>query len=187
MISKQSLNDKHWYVLRTTYGREKKAYDYLVSHGCEAFYPTITTERIVNGKAELKEISRLPNLFFAYGTDEDIKSYVYDNVNLPFLRFYYRQVNHGKEFVRIPLIVPERQMHSFKIICDSTATDVYIHEEELRKFKTGQKVFVTEGEFTGVEGVVARYRGQQRVGVVIDGLLTMVTAYVPTAFLKSIS
>ena len=27
----------HWFALRTTYGREKKAYDYLVSKGVKAF------------------------------------------------------------------------------------------------------------------------------------------------------
>ena len=31
----------HWYALRTTYGREKKAYDYMTSKGITAFYPTI--------------------------------------------------------------------------------------------------------------------------------------------------
>jgi hypothetical protein len=35
-------------------------------------------------------------------------------------------------------------------------------------------------------GRVARYQGQQRVGIVVDGLLTMATAYVPTAFLESV-
>ena len=41
-----------------------------------------------------------------------------------------------------------------------------------------------DGKFRGVTGIVARYQGQQRVGVVIDGLLTVVTAYIPSAFLK---
>ena len=29
----------HWYALRTTYGREKKAYDYMTAKGITAFYP----------------------------------------------------------------------------------------------------------------------------------------------------
>ena len=32
----------HWYALRTTYGREKRAYDYMTANGVTAFYPTIT-------------------------------------------------------------------------------------------------------------------------------------------------
>ena len=57
-------------------------------------------------------------------------------------------------------------------------------QEEINKFKEGQRVQVVEGKFKGVEGVVTRFHGQQRVGIVIDGLLTAVTAYIPRAFLK---
>lgn len=31
-------------------------------------------------------------------------------------------------------------------------------------------------------GVVARHKGQQRVGIVVDNLLTVLTAYVPSAY-----
>jgi hypothetical protein len=58
--------------------------------------------------------------------------------------------------------------------------------EEVEKFKTGQKVRITEGKFAGVTGIVARYQSQQRVGIVIDGLLTVCTAYVPSAFIEII-
>ena len=34
----------HWYALRSTYGREMKAYDYLVAKDVKAFYPTIMTQ-----------------------------------------------------------------------------------------------------------------------------------------------
>ena len=43
---------------------------------------------------------------------------------------------------------------------------------------------VVDGCFKGVEGKVARYHGQQRVAVVIDGLMTVATAYIPNAFLR---
>ena len=84
------LNEKHWYALRTTYGREKKAYDYIIAQGGTAFYPTLAVTKVIKGKRKQVEGSRLPNIFFAYGTSEEIKYFVYDNVNLPFLRFYYR-------------------------------------------------------------------------------------------------
>ena len=34
-------NIPHWFALRTTYGREKKAYEYIISRNGTAFYPTI--------------------------------------------------------------------------------------------------------------------------------------------------
>lgn len=89
-IKRKPKEVPHWYALRVTYGREKKAYDYLVGKHVEAYYPTIKTVKEVDGKRKTVEESRLPNIFFARGTEEVIKSFVYDNVNLPFLRFYYR-------------------------------------------------------------------------------------------------
>lgn len=178
---------KHWYALRTTYGREKKAYDYIIGHKGTAFYPTITTEKNINGKKKLVEVSRLPNIFFAYGTEDELQAFVYDNVNLPFLRFYYRHTHEGAQIRKTPLIVPDSQIRSLQIICDAEATaDTIITQEIVHKFQTGEKVRITEGDFKGVEGIVARYHGQQRVGIVIDGLLTATTAYIPSAFLEKI-
>ena len=176
----------HWYALRVTYGREKKAYDYLVGKNIEAYYPTIKTVKEVDGKRKTIEESRLPNIFFARGTEEEIKSFVYDNVNLPFLRFYYRHVHVGRRIEKIPMIVPDYQMDSLKIICASDADNTIVSLVEVPKFEKGQLVRVTDGAFKGVIGRVARWQGQQRVGVVVDDLVTVVTAYIPSAFIESI-
>ena len=178
----------YWYALRVTYGREKKAYDYLVSRNVEAYYPTLETVKVIDGKRKSVEISRLPNIFFARGTEETIKSFVYDNAQLPYVRFYYRHTHIGTRIVKTPLIVPDRQIETLRIICETnTDKNVLLLPEEETRFKTGEKVRVIEGSFRGVEGIVARFRGQQRVGIVIDGLLTATTAYVPHAFLQKIT
>lgn len=175
-----------WYALRTTYGREKRAYDYLVSKKMVAFYPTITVVRLIGGKRKKVEESRIPNIFFAYGTEEQLKSYVYDNVNLPYLRFYYRYIFRGKQVVRQALVVPDDQIESLKIICANEAADIVLAPVNISKFQQGQMVRIIEGKFKGVVGKVARYQGQQRVAVIIDGLFTVATAYVPSAFLEKI-
>jgi|GEM_PF-4049608 len=56
----------HWYALRTTYGREKKAYDYMTVKGITAFYPTTDTVKLIKGKRKVVTESRLPNIFFAW-------------------------------------------------------------------------------------------------------------------------
>lgn len=86
----------------------------------------------------------------------------------------------------MPLIVPDYQINSLKIICATDSDDVVVSTEEVEKFKSGQKVRIIDGRFKGVVGIVARYHSQQRVGIVIDGLLTICTAYVPSAFIESI-
>lgn len=184
--SDKSQNAPHWYALRVTYGREEKAYDYLVSKNVEAFYPTIDTVKVVDGKRKVIKESRFPNIFFARGTENEIKAFVYDNVNLPYLRFYYRHLHDGSRITKRPLIIQDYQIESLKIICASEAEDVLLVPSDVKKFKVGQTVRVIEGAFTGVIGKVARYHGQQRVAIIIDGLLTIASAYVPSAFLEEI-
>ena len=182
--NKDTKDTPHWYALRTTYGREKKAYTYLTSKNVVAFYPTLKSIKIVDGKRVAIEESRIPNIFFAYGTEDEFKSFVYDNVNLPYLRFYYRHTHVGNKIVKVPLIVPNNQMNSLKIICAADSDDIVASTEEVEKFKSGQKVRIIDGKFKGVVGVVARYHSQQRVGIIIDGLLTVCTAFVPSAFIE---
>lgn len=177
----------HWYALRTTYGREKKAYDYLTAKGVTAFYPTTNVVKLIKGKRKNVTESRLPNIFFAYGTEEQLKEYVYDNVNLPFLRFYYRHYHEGNKIIKTPLIVPDTQMESLKIICAADADNTFVSLVKVPKFEKGQMVKVIDGNFKGVIGRVARWHGQQRVAVIVEGLVTMATAYIPSAFLKKLN
>lgn len=186
-INAEKHEERHWYVVRTTYGREKKAYNFIIQHKGTAFLPTIYKERHVNGHKKIIEVSRIPNLFFVYGTEENVKFFVYDNVNLPYLRFYYKHTHSGTKIVKEPLVVPDNQIKSLMIICNKdNDADILLLQKEVEKFKKGEKVVVKEGNFKGVTGIVARYHGQQRVGLIINGLLTAITAYVPTAFLERI-
>lgn len=184
--AQRAARTPRWYTLRATYGREKKAYEYLVGKNVEAYYPTIKTVKVVDGKRRTVEESRLPNIFFVRGTEEEVKSFVYDNVNLPYLRFYYRHFHERTRIVKEPLIVPDCQIDSLKIICAAEEKDVLILPYNVQKFSTGQKVRIIDGEFKNVEGRVARFQKQQRVGIIIEGLLTVATAYIPSAFLQAI-
>lgn len=128
----------------------------------------------------------MPNIFFAYGTENQIKAFVYDNINLPFLRFYYRHEHVGRKVVKSPMIVPNDQLNSLRIICEAEVEDTIISTEEIPKFENGQLVRINDGYFKGVIGRVARYKGQQRVAVIIDELVTICTAYVPSVCLEII-
>ena len=158
----------------------------MVAKGITAFYPTQNKIKIVKGKRQTITESLIPNIFFAYGTFDQIKSFVYDNINLPFLRFYYCHTHVGSKIVKTPLVVPNYQMNGLKIICDADNANTIISLSPVPKFDKGQLVRIIEGPFQGVIGKVARYQGQQRVAVVVDNLITVVTAYVPSSFLKVI-
>ena len=157
-IKRKPKEVPHWYALRVTYGREKKAYDYLVGKHVEAYYPTIKTVKEVDGKRKTVEESRLPNIFFAHETEEEIKSFVYDNVNLPHLRFYCRHTHEGARLTKEPLIVPNHQIESLKIICASESEDIIVSNTIIHKFEKGDLVSIEDGIFKGVVGRVAPYR-----------------------------
>lgn len=177
----------HWYALRCTYGREKAAYDHLVSENITAFYPTIKVVKLINGKRKAVEESRLPNIFFAFGTEKQIKTFVYDNTShLRHLRFYYRHEHIGSRIIKTPLIVPNAQIESLKIICAAEASDTIVSLSSVPNFQAGQLVRVVDGVFKGVIGRLKRWQGQQRVGVIIGDMATFATAYVPSAFLEKI-
>jgi len=114
-----------------------------------------------------------------------LKKFVYDNVHeeTKYIRFYYNQHHDG---TKEPLIIPDRQIESLRLICNSNIEDILLEPFVVEKFLKGQHVIVKDGPFKGVEGVIARFQGQQRVGIAIEGLMTLVTAYIPTAYIDHI-
>lgn len=175
---------KHWYVLRTTYGQEKKAYDYMVAKNITAFLPRETVIKLIKGKRKQIEQSLIHNLFFAYGTEKELQEFVYDNHNLPFLRFYYRRRRIGNDIIMEPLVVPDVQMNTFRIICETGDKNIIVSTRDIPRFHRGELARVVEGPFAGAIGRVVKYKAQQRVGIIIDGLGSVATSYIPEAFLE---
>lgn len=60
----------HWYALRTTYGREKKAYDYMTARGITAFYPTIDTVKLIMVSVKLL----LSHVYLTYSSPTEQKN-----------------------------------------------------------------------------------------------------------------
>ena len=184
VLTRRRKQPSQWFALRTTYGREVKAYRYLTSQGLQAFCPTIKRMKLIGGKRHETEESRIPNIFFAYGTFDEVSSFVYDNINLPYLRFYYSHHRTGSRIERTPVIVPDHQMQDLMRVCNADSSNTIIQAGNIEKFTTGQLVRITSGPFSGITGRVAKYKGQQRVAVIVEGIVTACTAYVPSAFLE---
>ena len=177
---------RHWYALRATYGQESKANDYLVSKGVETYYPTIKAFVMVNNKRKKVTQSYLLNIFFARGTEDELKQYVYDNANLPYLRFYCRRTGLGDDIRYEPLIVPDYQLENLRLVLADQSGGLVVVPDDEHKFDKGATVRVIGGAFKGIEGKVARYCGHQRVAIVVDGILTIATTYIPSAYLEKI-
>ena len=175
---------KKWFVLRATYHRELKAYDYLTNHGIEAFLPLHRTLKFVDGKRKFVIESYLPSLLFVYTSQETIENCVKKTPDLPFLSYYYNHFASTEEGKNPPLIVPYDSMMNFIRVSTTDNRHVKVVSPENCHFKSGDIVRVTDGEFKGVEGRVARVSGQQRVVVEVEGVCLISTAYIPSAFIE---
>ena len=68
--------NKKWYVFRASYGREDKAFDYIVADGTYAYIAKRYTRKFVNGKQKKVLEALIPNLLFVYTTDAKASEYI---------------------------------------------------------------------------------------------------------------
>lgn len=175
---------KKWYVLRATYGREKKAFEHITSFGTVAYLPTIKEYRIENGENLTKEKSLIPSILFVYATSTDISRYIKGKDSLSFLRYYYNRVNKNARGKNDPLTIPTSCMdnfiHALQIEGTKTVNPQYV------VFKTGDMVKVTGGICKGIVGRVGRINRQTGVMIELEGLCCLMTTYVPKVFIQKI-
>jgi transcription antitermination factor NusG len=74
-------------------------------------------------------------------------------------------------------------MQDFMFVLDFSETTFIMENSNLRR---GDRVRVIKGEFTGVEGELVRVKGHKRVVIRMEGLFSVVTAYIPGNFLEKI-
>lgn len=91
-------SSKQWFVLRATYNRQQKAYDYIVnssSHAdAEVYLPLHHVLKCINGRRKRVLEPYLPQLLFVYATAESVKQLVENTPDLSFLTYYY---NHFRK------------------------------------------------------------------------------------------
>ena len=179
--------DKQWYVLRASYGREIKAYDYLLSIGVVAYLPFRQTVRHYGETKKKVREPLLPNILFVYCSMKEAETIIKFTPELYYLNYYYDHLKRRSDGKNPPLIVDYKQMTNFIMLTSTLDEHIRLIDSSRCHFKSGDRVRVTDGNFIGVEGQVARVAGQQRVVVMIDGLCTVATAYIPTAFLQQIN
>ena len=99
----------------------------------------------------------------------------------PLLSFYYDHTVHleSDPTKNPPLVIPPTAMDNFIRLTSIRNPHIIPVSSPNIHFKLGDLVLITEGEFAGIRGRVARIAGQQRVVVeLFDGCLVG-TAYVP--------
>ena len=179
-----------WFLMRAAYGQEKKAEEILMQmEGVESAYvPQWYKVRVFAGKKKRILVSIIPNNIFVR-SKESVLAKLVGREPLSFLHFSYQP--HKDEFGRpigtgrTPVVIPDRQMDSFRRWVDADAEDKIFRQTSFI-FKENDLVRVTEGVFEGLVGHIVRLKGQTRVGVNIDGIGFISTAYIPKNCLEKI-
>lgn len=178
--------DKKWFVFRASYGREDKASDYLIEDGTYTYIAKKYVEKYIRGKRKRYLQTLIPNLIFAYTTEDKAEEYVNRTPALSYLTYYYNHFEFDDYRKNPPLIVSCGEMEQFvKATCNNNKHLLFVDPSQCH-FKSGEMVKVLEGPFAGVEGKVARVSGQQRVVVTLSNIGLVSTAYIPTAFLQKL-
>lgn len=183
--------NKQWFVLRVSYGRIDKAKTFVEAKGLECYVPLQYKEVRKQGKKRILTIPLLHSLIFVHASAEQVEALLHDNKvvaneNSPLLSYYFNHTIHRQDNPNRnpPLTIQDEAMNNF-IRLTSVKNPHIIHVTSNNiQFKLGDNVVVTEGEFKGVHGRVARIAGQQRVVVELLEECFVATAYIPRNTMK---
>ena len=185
--------NKQWFVLRVSYGRIDKAKTFVEAKGFECYVPLQYKEVRKQGKKRIITEPLLPSFIFVHATAEQVEALLHDNKvatneSSPLLSYYFDHTIHlqNNPDRNPPLTIRNEAMNNFINLTSLKNPHIIPITSNNIQFKLGDNVVVTEGEFKGVHGRVARIAGQQRVIVeLFDGCL-VATAYVPKEAMKLI-
>lgn len=177
---------KQWFVLRVSYGRIIKAKAFVEDKGIEYYVPLRYKEIKKQGDKRVVSEALLPSFIFVHATAEQVEALLLDNRHASngcraLLSYYYNHAIYRKDNpdYNPPLTIRDEAMNNFIMLTSIKNPHIIPVTSDKIQFKLGDFVVVTEGEFKGVHGRVARIAGQQRVIVeLFDGCL-VATAYVP--------
>ena len=97
--------------------------------------------------------------------------------------FVYKTADRKTEAV-----IPDKQMAMFQMVCSSGAEGLeFFADDDLTRYKAGDKVRVLEGPLKGAEGYIKRIRKDRRLLVSIEGFIAVATSFIPPQFLEKIS
>ena len=84
-------------------------------------------------------------------------------------------------------VIPDKQMAMFQLVCSSGAEGLeFFADDDMTRYRTGDKVRVLEGPLKGAEGYIKRIRKDRRLLVAIEGFIAVATSFIPPQFLEKV-
>lgn len=175
------LPDVKWFAIRVTYSREKKLKEYLDAQAIENFLPMHYKSAKKRGRMVKELVPVIHNLIFVKSTRCVLDAIKQEVESITPMRYISDLSTHE------PIIVPESQMRSFIAVAGSLNEQLlYLDDHIDTVLEKGNRVLVTGGIFSGVEGIVLRIKRDQRVVVSIKGIIAVATAFIPPSLLQRI-
>lgn len=144
----------------------------------ETFIP-VKVEEKYDGALKYKESPVMNSLLFARTTERFLKELRQEYPK----QFSVYSDPGAKEYTRIA----DEEMNMFIELNSIDSPNVRYGGEDKPKFHVGDKVRVTEGQFKGFEGHVARVGGEKCLAVGISGIAVMLITHIHPKFLEIIN
>ena len=176
--------NKQWFVLRVSYGRVLKVKEFVEAKGLECYVPMRYKEVRKQGKKRIITAPLLSSFLFVHATYSQVEALCRNNnasVGMALLSFYYNHTSYREDAPdkNPPLTISDSAMDNFIRLTSIKNPHIIPVTSENIMYKLGDEVVVTEGEFIGIHGRVARIAGQQRVVVELFEGCLVATAYIP--------
>lgn len=145
----------HWYLVHTKPRQERCALENLERQGYMCYLPTLPSEKLRQRTLTISDEPLFPRyLFIRLGTGDSAKSWS----PIRSTKGVSRLVSFGNEPAKVD---------------DALITTLQTHEAALqsqpeRLFQPGERVRLTSGAFSGVEGIYQMADGERRVMVLIE-------------------
>ena len=152
----ETESPRHWFAIRVKLFHELKTKDNLEKMGIRCFVPVRTEVREWHDRRVKKDRVLTPQLIFVYATEKER----IETLSLSAAR--YCMCVPGKS---VPAIIPESQMESFIFFITNANQEVAFTEEPLR---AGDRVRITDGALTGLEGVIVHSKGKHYFAIKVD-------------------
>lgn len=194
-VSVENVNthSKQWFVLRVSYGRVLKAKEIIDARNIECYTPMRYKQITKHGQKHIITEPLVSSFIFVHSSLEEVDAMLRDkNANpiesSPLLNYYYDHTSYRKDNPdrNPPLIIHDEAMDNFIKLTSVKNPHIIPVTSENIKYKLGDHVIVTEGDFEGIQGRVARIAGQQRVIVELFSGCLVATAYIPKEAIEKI-
>ena len=163
----------NWYLIHTKIRQERVALENLERQGFACFLPLIRAEKLRRGALQVVQEPLFPRyLFIRLSTGLESQSWAPIRSTIGVSRLV--------TFGQTPAKIEDELIAQLQVKTDSA-------EVQLRHFKPGEQVVVTDGPFVGVDAIYQMADAEGRVMVLLNILSKQVKMSVPPTSIRKVN